>query len=125
MSDPTARSHETLLLDRPAEHVLVVTLNRPAAANALNTRMGLDLMEVFEAFQLGVHGVRAIVLTGPGSAGPRHIPVASESSPVNRDARVGAQRGLTRNWVKRTPARAMRSSVGVSTSVGAKPAASP
>jgi len=66
MSDPTARSHETLLLDRPSEHVLVVTLNRPAAANALNTRMGLDLMEVFEAFQLGDHGLRAIVLTGAG-----------------------------------------------------------
>ena len=38
----------TLLLDRRDNGILLVTLNRPEAANAMNTQMGLDLMELFE-----------------------------------------------------------------------------
>ncbi|HAA92636.1 MAG TPA: enoyl-CoA hydratase, partial [Rhodospirillaceae bacterium] len=33
--------YETLKLERHGDHVLVVTLNRPNSANALNTQMGL------------------------------------------------------------------------------------
>jgi enoyl-CoA hydratase/carnithine racemase len=43
---------ETIVLSRPDDHILVVTLNRPDVANALNTRMGLDLVELFEALSL-------------------------------------------------------------------------
>ncbi len=40
---------ETIVVSRHDNHVLLVTLNRPEVSNALNTRMGLDLMELFEA----------------------------------------------------------------------------
>lgn len=57
---------ETVLVSRQDDHILVVTLNRPAASNALNTRMGLDLMEVFEALSIDLEGLRAVILTGYG-----------------------------------------------------------
>ena len=41
--------YETVALDRPAEGVLQVTLNRPTVANAMNTQMGLDLLDIFSA----------------------------------------------------------------------------
>ena len=55
---------ETILVSRQDDHILVVTLNRPAASNALNTRMGRDLMEVFEALSIDLEGLRAVILTG-------------------------------------------------------------
>ena len=58
---------ETITLERRDSHVLVVTLNRPESANALNTQMGLDLMELFEGLTVDLEGLRAIILTGQGS----------------------------------------------------------
>jgi enoyl-CoA hydratase/carnithine racemase len=58
---------ETITIERRDSHVLVVTLNRPEAANALNTQMGLDLMELFEGLTVDLEGLRAVVLTGQGS----------------------------------------------------------
>ncbi|MBE0560750.1 MAG: enoyl-CoA hydratase/isomerase family protein [Ochrobactrum anthropi] len=60
------RTYETLELERIDDHVLLVRLNRPQAANAMNTRMGEELMDLFERFQIDAEGVRAIVLTGSG-----------------------------------------------------------
>jgi enoyl-CoA hydratase/carnithine racemase len=57
---------ETLVLSRPDDHILVVTLNRPDVANALNTRMGLDLVELFEALSLDLENLRAVIITGQG-----------------------------------------------------------
>ena len=57
---------ETLVLFRPDDHILVVTLNRPDVANALNTRMGLDLVELFEALSLDLENLRAVIFTGQG-----------------------------------------------------------
>ena len=57
---------ETITVGRRDNHVLVVTLNRPEAANALNTRMGLDLMELFEGLTVDLEELRAVVLTGQG-----------------------------------------------------------
>lgn len=57
---------ETISLDRPEPHVLVVTLDRPQAANAMNTQMGLDLMAVFEKLLIDQQDVRCVVLTGRG-----------------------------------------------------------
>jgi enoyl-CoA hydratase len=48
------------------DHILLVTLNRPEVSNALNTRMGLDLMEVFEALSIDLQGLRAVIITGSG-----------------------------------------------------------
>lgn len=58
--------YETLRITTPEPHVLLVTLHRPEASNALNTRMGLDLVELFEALALDLGETRCIVLTGAG-----------------------------------------------------------
>lgn len=58
--------YATLTLERPEEHVLVVTLDRPDASNAMNTQMGLDLMGLFEGFALDLEDVRCVVVTGRG-----------------------------------------------------------
>jgi enoyl-CoA hydratase len=57
---------ETIAIARHDDHILLVTLNRPEVSNALNTRMGLDLMEVFEALALDLEGLRAVIITGSG-----------------------------------------------------------
>src|ERR1700743_587408 len=57
-----------LLLDRRDNGILLVTLNRPDAANAMNTQLGLDLMTLFEGFSVDLEGLRAVVLTGQGRA---------------------------------------------------------
>jgi len=58
---------ETITVERRDNHILLVTLNRPDAANALNTQMGLDLVELFEHFSVSLEKLRAIVLTGAGT----------------------------------------------------------
>jgi enoyl-CoA hydratase len=58
--------YETLLTEAHGPHVLLVTMNRPARANALNTQMGLDLVALFEALAMQPGGVRCAVLTGAG-----------------------------------------------------------
>jgi enoyl-CoA hydratase/carnithine racemase len=57
---------ETLSLERAGEHISIVRLNRPDAANALNTQMGRDLVRCFEDIALDPKGLRCIVLTGSG-----------------------------------------------------------
>lgn len=57
---------ETLLIDEPAEHVLRVTINRPDAANALTTRMGQDLLDVFHFLACDPLAYRCLILTGSG-----------------------------------------------------------
>ncbi len=57
---------DTLTLDRPAPHVLVITLDRPEASNAMNTQMGLDLMALFEQFLVDAEDLRCLILTGSG-----------------------------------------------------------
>ena len=59
-------SYETLLLSHPKNHVLQITLNRPAAANAFNTQMAQDLVNAFEAITLDPGDTRVLVLTGSG-----------------------------------------------------------
>lgn len=57
---------ETLKLTRDGDRILVVTLNRPEASNAMNTQMGLDLMHAFERLQIEQDGLRIVVVTGAG-----------------------------------------------------------
>jgi enoyl-CoA hydratase/carnithine racemase len=58
---------ETILAERRDDHILVVSLNRPEQSNALNTQMGLDLVQLFEGFSTDIEGLRAVILTGSGS----------------------------------------------------------
>jgi enoyl-CoA hydratase len=57
---------ETIIAERRDDHILVVSLNRPESSNALNTQMGLDLVELFEGFSTDIEGLRAVILTGSG-----------------------------------------------------------
>jgi len=45
-------SYDTLLISRPANHVVQITLNRPDFANAFNTQMALDLVDIFESLSM-------------------------------------------------------------------------
>jgi enoyl-CoA hydratase len=58
--------YETLALSEPAGQVLQVTLNRPNVANAMNTQMGLDLLDVFTDLFGRPDAYRAVVVTGAG-----------------------------------------------------------
>ncbi len=60
------QTFETLVLDHATEHVLIIRMNRPEVANALNTQMAHDLCDVLEriAVEPGQH--RCIVVTGAG-----------------------------------------------------------
>ncbi len=59
-------SYETLLLDQPQEHVLRVTFNRPDRRNAMNTQLGLDMLDVFTSMLLDPGDTRIVILTGAG-----------------------------------------------------------
>ena len=57
---------ETIVVSRDDNDILLVTLNRPEVSNALNTRMGLDLVELFEALAIDLEGLRVVIITGQG-----------------------------------------------------------
>ena len=56
----------TLLVDRHDNGLVVITLNRPEAGNAVNTDMGLELLDVWTDFVRNNDGLRCVVLTGAG-----------------------------------------------------------
>jgi enoyl-CoA hydratase len=60
------KTYDTVTVEHPADHVVLVTLNRPEVANAMNTQMGLDLFAVFDSFCAAPNKQRCIVLTGAG-----------------------------------------------------------
>lgn len=62
----TLPDYPTLTLDRPHEHVLVATLNRPAALNAITTQMGLDLLDLWTRLAADRAQIRCVILTGTG-----------------------------------------------------------
>jgi enoyl-CoA hydratase len=59
-------SYKTLQIECIENFILLIKLNRPQAANAFNTRMAEELMDLFERFQIDADGLRALVLTGAG-----------------------------------------------------------
>lgn len=59
-------SYETLDVVLVDGHVLQVTLNRPEAGNALNTQMGRELLQLWNALTEDAGPVRCVVLTGAG-----------------------------------------------------------
>jgi enoyl-CoA hydratase/carnithine racemase len=62
----TLPDYATLATARDGEHVLVVTLNRPAVSNAINTQMGRDLEDLWRRLTAEPGGLRCVVLTGAG-----------------------------------------------------------
>lgn len=61
-----ATQFETLLVDEPVPRVLRVTINRPDASNAFNTRAARELFEVFHPLEIVRNHFRCVVLTGAG-----------------------------------------------------------
>jgi len=59
--------YATLKTEIAEPHVLVVTLNRPEAANALNTQMGRDFLDLWTRLTEDGGDVRCVVLTGAGN----------------------------------------------------------
>lgn len=59
-------SYQTITVEQPQEHTVLVTLNRPEVANAMNTQMALDLLAAFDGFCAAPNRRRCIVITGAG-----------------------------------------------------------
>jgi enoyl-CoA hydratase/carnithine racemase len=59
-------SFETLQTQSLDTDILQVRLNRPDAANALNTRMGRDLLALFMGLNADPRQARCIILSGTG-----------------------------------------------------------
>lgn len=62
----TFPAYETVATAMAAPHVLQITLNRPDVANALNTQMGHDLLDVWSRLTVDPGDIRCAVLTGAG-----------------------------------------------------------
>ena len=56
----------TLVVEQTDIHTIEITLDRPKVANALNTRMGEELLAVFMHPILAHGEIRAIIITGSG-----------------------------------------------------------
>src|SRR5215212_2862164 len=56
----------TLHLDRSADGVLKITLDRPDTRNALNTQMGRELRDLFAPLVFQANDARCIIVTGSG-----------------------------------------------------------
>jgi enoyl-CoA hydratase/carnithine racemase len=60
------KTYETIKIEQPQEHTVLLTLNRPEVVNAMNTQMGLDLLDAFDGFCAAPNAQRCIVVTGAG-----------------------------------------------------------
>jgi enoyl-CoA hydratase len=58
-------SYETLKIELD-DRILTVTLDRPRVLNALNSRMGLDVIDVWSRVAASADEVRVVILTGAG-----------------------------------------------------------
>src|SRR5579871_1028706 len=59
-------SYETASVEDKGNGLVVLTLNRPEIANAMNTQMGRDLSAFFDGVNADPLAYRCIVLTGAG-----------------------------------------------------------
>ena len=59
-------NYSTLKVERRNNGLVIVTLNRPESGNAVNTEMGIELLDLWTDFVRNHDGLRCIVLTGEG-----------------------------------------------------------
>jgi enoyl-CoA hydratase/carnithine racemase len=62
----TLPAYKTLRAESEDETLLVVTLDRPQAANAFNTEMGRELLDLWTRLIADAGAIRCVVLTGAG-----------------------------------------------------------
>ena len=60
------KTYETIKIEYPQDHTVLLTLNRPEVVNAMNTQMGIDLLDAFDGFCATPNKQRCIVVTGAG-----------------------------------------------------------
>ena len=60
------RQYETIRVEDHGEGLLLLTLNRPEVANALNTQMGRDLLAFFDAINAARHFLTDRLMQVPG-----------------------------------------------------------
>ena len=60
------REYQTVRVEDRGDGLLLLTLNRPQVANAMNTQMGRDLLAFFDAVNAAPGKHRCIVMTGAG-----------------------------------------------------------
>ena len=60
------QTFKTLSLEKPHEHILLVTLNRPEVRNAINIDMMQDLLSVWTVLFANPDKLRCVILTGAG-----------------------------------------------------------
>lgn len=58
--------YKTIQVEFPNPNLALLTLNRPERLNALNTRMGEELRDIFVPLRFSPGDLRAIVITGAG-----------------------------------------------------------
>lgn len=59
-------SYENIMLEQKGEHVLLATLNRPQALNAITTQVGYELLDLWTRLSVAPANIRCVVLTGAG-----------------------------------------------------------
>src|SRR5260370_42597941 len=60
------QSYEKIRIEDKGDGLVVLTLNRPQVANAMNTQMGRDLLAFFDAVNADPLAYRCVVVTGAG-----------------------------------------------------------
>ena len=84
----------TVRIDRPADGVALVTLDRPDRLNAMSHELVADLHDALE--EVGQdNGCRAVVLTGEGRGFCAGLDLKGTGAPPNADGLGRAQAGLT------------------------------
>jgi enoyl-CoA hydratase len=66
---PTTQSYETLTVQIGTDRIGIVTMNRPDALNAMNTRMMEELRDCFMGFYVDPDSAACLILTGSGERG--------------------------------------------------------
>ncbi len=66
---PATMTFETLTVNLGTDGIGTITLNRPAALNAMNTQMMTDLRDCFMRFYVEPDVARCLILTGAGERG--------------------------------------------------------
>jgi len=66
IKDIKQTNFSTLKVESCNNGLVIVTLNRPEAANAVNTEMGIELLDVWTDFVRNHEGLRCVILTGAG-----------------------------------------------------------
>jgi enoyl-CoA hydratase len=80
--------YENLVFERVDEDIVRITLNRPAALNALNTAMSADLRRALEEVE-GDDTVAVVILTGAGRAFSAGLDLKEECDLLARNDVVG------------------------------------